>query len=152
VLRINQRYFSSKKDSVEISNAYMPDVNLKFYNFSIYFIYIFVSGLMYAQEISASRFVELCLDMVVSETPSYFTHTHHTFSTLHYQVFCSHNPLFTCNTVMNRERPTFVEFCSSIPTCVIFSSMFFTMGIREFLHSISLLCQGKSKTDISVVV
>jgi hypothetical protein len=31
---------------------------------------------MYAQEISASRFVELCLGVVVLETPSYFTHTH----------------------------------------------------------------------------
>jgi len=31
---------------------------------------------MYAQEISASRFVELCLGVVVSETSSYFTHTH----------------------------------------------------------------------------
>jgi hypothetical protein len=33
VLWINQRYFSSKKDSVEIFNAYMQKVNLKFYNF-----------------------------------------------------------------------------------------------------------------------
>jgi len=30
---------------------------------------------MYAHEISASRFVELCLGMVVSETSSYFTRT-----------------------------------------------------------------------------
>jgi len=33
VLRINQRYFSSDKYSVEIFNAYMQEVNLKFYNF-----------------------------------------------------------------------------------------------------------------------
>jgi hypothetical protein len=33
VLWINWRYFSSKKDSVEIFNAYMQEVNLKFYNF-----------------------------------------------------------------------------------------------------------------------
>jgi len=40
---------------------------------------------MSAQEFSASRFVELCLSVVVSETSSYFTHTHthHPFSTLH---------------------------------------------------------------------
>jgi len=31
---------------------------------------------MYAQEISASRFVELCLGMVVSKKLLYFTHTH----------------------------------------------------------------------------
>jgi hypothetical protein len=34
VLWINQRYFSSKKDSVEIFNTYMQKVNLKSYNFS----------------------------------------------------------------------------------------------------------------------
>jgi hypothetical protein len=33
VLRIHQRYFSSDKHSVEIFNAYMQKVNLKFYNF-----------------------------------------------------------------------------------------------------------------------
>jgi hypothetical protein len=31
---------------------------------------------MYKQEISASRFVELCPGVVVSEKSSYFTHTH----------------------------------------------------------------------------
>jgi len=30
---------------------------------------------MYAQEISASRFVELCCGVVVSEKSLYFTHT-----------------------------------------------------------------------------
>jgi hypothetical protein len=33
VLRINQRYLSSDKYSVEIFNAYMQEVNLKSYNF-----------------------------------------------------------------------------------------------------------------------
>jgi hypothetical protein len=42
----------------------------------MHFTYIFVSGPIYAQEISGSRFVELCLGMVVSETYCYFTHTH----------------------------------------------------------------------------
>jgi len=37
---------------------------------------------MYAQEISASRFVELCLGLVVSES-NLTSHTHHTFSKLH---------------------------------------------------------------------
>jgi len=44
----------------------------------------------------------------------------------------------------NQERPTCVEWCFSIPTCIIFSSMFFTMGNWESLHDISLLRQGKS--------
>jgi len=81
---------------------------------------------MYAQEISVLRFVELCPGVVVSEKSLYFTH----------------------DTVMNRERPTFFGFCSNIPTCVIISSTFFTMGNREFLRCISLLPQGKSKTGI----
>jgi len=38
----------------------------------------------------------------------------------------------------------FVEFYSSIPTCVIISSMFFMMGKREFLHGMSFLRQGNS--------
>jgi hypothetical protein len=37
---------------------------------------------------------------------------------------------------MNQETPMFVEFCSSIPTRVFVSSMFFTMGNREFLLGI----------------
>jgi hypothetical protein len=53
----------------------MQDVNLKVLSFSIYFTCVSVSGLMYAQEIPASGFVDLCLGMVVSETSSYFTHT-----------------------------------------------------------------------------
>jgi len=61
--------------------------------------------------------------------------------------FSLHTTL-TLDTVMNRERPTFVGFCSSIPTCVIVSSTFFTMGNREFLHCLSLFPQGKSKTGI----
>jgi len=43
----------------------MREVNLKALSFSIYFTYISVSGPMYAQEISASRFVWLCLGVVV---------------------------------------------------------------------------------------
>jgi hypothetical protein len=56
------------------------------------------------------------------------SHTQHTFSTLYKQLFSSHNPVFTRDTVVNQERPTFVEFCSSIPTCVIVSSIFFHDG------------------------
>ena len=78
-----------------------------------------------------------CRGLVASGTLSqHFTNNFSLYTTL------------TLDTVMNRERPTFVGFCSSIPTCVIISSMFFTMGNREFLHCISLLPQGKSKTGI----
>jgi len=71
------------------------------------------------------------------------SHTQHT-ATLHTQLLSSHHSPATRHTVMNRETPTFVQFCSSIPTCIAVSSMFFTMGNPEFLHGISLLLQGKS--------
>ena len=95
MLRINQRYFSSKKDSIELFSAYMQEVNLEVLSFSIHITYVSVSGPMYAQEISASRFVKLCLGMVVSETSSYFTHT---------SYFLNTSPTtfpFTCDTIMN---------------------------------------------------
>jgi hypothetical protein len=73
-------------------------------------------------------------------------HTHHTFSPLHFSL---HTTCYSCATlgcisVMNRDRPTFVERCSSILNFVIISIMFFTMGNQESLHDISLLHQGKS--------
>jgi len=49
---------------------------------------------------------------------------------------------FTRDTVTYRERPMFVEFCSSIPTRIIVSSMFSTMRFRKYLRGISLICQG----------
>jgi hypothetical protein len=54
---------------------------------------------MCAQEFSVSRFVELCLGVVVSETLSYFTHTNtHTHTT--------HTP-HTHNTHTNTHTHTF---------------------------------------------
>jgi hypothetical protein len=46
----------------------MQEVNFKFLYFSIYFTYVSFSVTMCALEISASKFVELCLCEVVSET------------------------------------------------------------------------------------
>jgi len=59
------------------------------------------------------------------------THTQHTSSTLQWQLFSLQHSLFTRNTAKNRERPPFVECCSSTPYCVIVSCMFFTMGFQE---------------------
>ena len=82
VLQINRRYFSSKKDSVEIFNAYMQEVILKFYNFSfILLTFLFWAWCMH-RKFSALRFVELCLGMVVSEISSCFTHTLYFLNTL----------------------------------------------------------------------
>jgi hypothetical protein len=68
-------------------SAYMQEVNFKvfilFILFFIYFTYVSVSGTMYAQEISASRFLELCLCEVVSKTsPSLSSLTNFFFSPL----------------------------------------------------------------------
>jgi hypothetical protein len=49
---------------------------------------------------------------------------------------------------MNRETPTFVEFCFSILTCVFVSSMFFTMGNWEFLLGIWGQNPALLQTDI----
>jgi len=64
-------------------SAYMQEVNLKVVKFSIYFTYVSVLGTMYAKEISASRFVDLCLSMVLSKTSPKNPHAHHTFSKRH---------------------------------------------------------------------
>ena len=58
-------------------------------------------------------------------------------STLHWKIFSAQHSLFTRNMVTNRARLTFVECCSSIPKCLIVSSMFFTMGNQEFSHGFS---------------
>ena len=53
---------------------------------------------MYAQEISASRFVELCLGVVVRNnnlSPPTHTHTHHTPSKLHKHLFSLFHSQFT---------------------------------------------------------
>jgi len=48
VLRINRRYFSSKKNSVEICNAYMQEVHLKFYNFPLILLtFLFLAWCMH---------------------------------------------------------------------------------------------------------
>ena len=53
----------------------MKEVDIKVLQFSIYFTYVPVLNPMHAQEISASRFVELCLGVVLSEI-IILLHTH----------------------------------------------------------------------------
>ena len=55
----------------------MQEVDIKLLKFSIYFTYVSVSNPMCAQEISVSRFVELCFGVVVSKNNlTSHTHTH----------------------------------------------------------------------------
>ena len=73
---------------------------------------------------------------------SYFLST--SVTTFLFTPHTIHMRHFGCISVTNRDRPAFVECCSSISTFVIVSSMFFMMGNRESLHDISLLRQRKS--------
>jgi hypothetical protein len=74
-------------------------------------------------------------------------HTHTHILSQHFtNIFSLHTTHYSHATLCCHEpkRSTFVEFCSSVPTCVVVSSMFFTMRNQEFLHGISLLLQAKS--------
>ena len=104
VLRINRRYFSSKKDSVEIFNAYMQEVNLKFYNFPLILLtFLFRARCMHRkfqlQDLWSCVLVWWCQKHHLT------SHTHTSYFLNTSQLFSSHNPLFTHDTVMNRERP-----------------------------------------------
>ena len=129
--------------------AYMQEINLKVLEFSIYFTYISVSGLMHAQEISAWRFVELCLIVVVSEASFYFTRTPYFLKTLlttfFFTPFAVHTRHFSCVAFTNQDWPNFVECCSSLPTCASISSISFARRNWKSLHHIFLLRQGEGK-------
>jgi len=66
---------------------------------------------MYAQEISASRFVELCLGMILSKTILFHTHIHtHTpyflrtsLTTFFFTPLAVHTWYFSCVAVTNRD-------------------------------------------------
>jgi len=178
VLRINRRYLSSKKDSVEIFNAYMQEDNLKFYNLPLILLtFLFRAWCMHRnfqlQDLWSCALAWWCQEHhLTSHTHTHThahtrararTHTHtrtrthtHTHAHTHTSYFLNTSLttfLFTLPSIHTRHRqePRTTYVCwvfSSIPTCVIVSSMFFTMTNREFLHCISLLPQEKSKTGI----
>jgi hypothetical protein len=111
VLRIHQRYFSSDKYSVEIFNTYMQEVNLKFYNFQFILLNVSVSGPLYKQEISASRFVELCPGVVVSEKSLYFTHTCHLLKTSLTTFFSRHSQFTSDILAASLSRTKLTKVC-----------------------------------------
>ena len=144
VLRINRRYFTSKKDSVEIFNVYMQEVNLKFYNFPfILFTFLFRVWCMHRkyqlQDLWSCALAWSCQ----KHNPSSHTRISYFFNTSLITFLFTPPSIHTWHR-NEAKRPTFVEFCSSIPIRVIFSSLFFTMGNWEFLHCIPLLRQEKS--------
>jgi hypothetical protein len=93
--------------------------------------------------------------VVVSETPSYHTQTRmHTRTHTSYFLNTSLTTFSLHTTLYSHVTPSYTEndlhLLSFVPVyqCVIFSSMFFTMGNQEFLHCVSSLRQGTSKTGI----
>jgi len=94
---------------------------------------------MYAQEISASRFVELCLCVVVSETSPYCTRTLYFLKTSQTTFFFSpltvHAQYFSFVALTNREWPNSVECYLILSTCVI-NSVYFSRGGYESLYMI----------------
>ena len=86
----------------------MQEVDTNVLQFSIYFTYVSVSDPMYGQEISASRFVEVCLGLVVSEN-NLTSHTPYFLKTSLTNFFST--PLavdtrhFSCIAVTNWDWP-----------------------------------------------
>jgi len=74
VLGINQRYFSLKKDSVEMFSAYMQEVNLKIYHFKFILLTLLSFGPHVCIGNSSFMICGVCLVVVASETSSYYTH------------------------------------------------------------------------------
>jgi len=70
---------------------------------------------MNAQEISAWRFVELCLSLVVSEASSYFTLAPYflktSLTTFFFKPLAVHMRHFSCVAFTNQDWPNFVECC-----------------------------------------
>jgi hypothetical protein len=98
---------------------------------------------MCAQEISATRFVDLCLGLVVSEIIILLhTHTHmpYFFKTSLTNFISTPHTVHTrhsnCVAVTNRDWPNFVWCCFSLPTCTIISSVSLTMRNQKSLYMI----------------
>ena len=111
----------------------------KFYNFQFIFIYVSVWDPMYAQEISASRFVELCLGVVVTNNNlTSHPHSHKTsLTTFFFTPLAVHTRYFSCVAVTHRDWQTFFQSCYSPPTCTIISILSFTRRNLESIHDIS---------------
>jgi len=127
-------------------SAYTQEDKLNKLKFSIYFTNFTLSGVMYEDEISSRKFVEFCLCLVVSDSPSYIIRTPY-FLIISLTVFFHTNHSSHATFWLLRcHEPRLTQFCSvllSLPTCAIVSSISFTRRNREFLHNISLIRQGK---------
>jgi hypothetical protein len=139
VSKINQRYFGSKKDAVEMFSVYMQEVNFKSL---IIFNFTYVSHVLGLEACIGNSSFGIC--GVVSWRDSVrniillCSHTHtHTHTHTPYLINTSLTPfVFTplavhtlhsgCITITNLHRSTFVECCSTLLTCVIIFSTSFT--------------------------
>ena len=102
-------------------SACMQEVNLKnFIIFHLFYVH-FCFAPKFAKEIPASKFVELWLGMVVSETSAYYAHIsyfrHNTsLNTFLFTLLTVYTRHFGCVIIMNQDRPTSVWCCSSLLT------------------------------------
>jgi len=115
----------------------------KFYNFKfILFIFLFRARYIH-MNISASRFVELCLDVVVSEKSSYVTHTSYflkpSLTTFFFTPHTFRWDILAASLSRTETDQPFVECCSTLPTFAIIFSLFVTRRNREFLGGIFLV-------------
>jgi hypothetical protein len=137
---INQRYFSLKI-SVEIFNAQMQEVDFKkMYNFQ----FILCTFLFWAPSLHRKfQLQDFWIHALVWWCQKHHLTSHTHILSQHFtKKFFFHTTLYSHATPSRTEN----DLCllSFVPVCVIVSSMFFTMGNREFLRGISLLHQGKS--------
>jgi len=122
-------------------SAYMQEGNLTiFIIFSLFYIH-FCVGPQVCIGNSRLRIFTVCLGVVVSDTSSIYTHTlyfrHTSLTTFLFPPLAVHTRHFGCFTVMDRDRPAFVECCTFVPTCAIVWSVSFTRINREITYGIS---------------
>jgi len=94
---------------------------------------------MYKQEISASRFVELCPGVVVSEKSSYFTHTCHllntSLTTFFFSPLAVHTQHFSCVPITNKTDQTLLSAVPLYRLAPSFS-VYLSRGTIESLYMI----------------
>jgi len=134
VLQINWRYFSAKKDSVEIFNACLQEVNLKFYNFPfILLTFLFRARCMHRkfqlQELWSCALAWWCQKYHLTS----HTHTHIILS----QHFTNNISLHT--TLYSHATPSWTEndlrLLSFVPVyhhAIYFPVCFSRWGIENF--------------------
>jgi hypothetical protein len=83
------------------------------------------------------------------------THISYFLNTSLFTPLAVHVQHFGCVTITNRDRLTFVECCSNLPTCVIVSNISFMGGIENLYMIFPYSSKGRVKQtliDITVIL